>query len=89
MKPEDIKEAMDDAEVTLPLYAFKFDAFDRKEDDDGDGYKSRARQVDVTVIATSEDEALEDVKNLLVREHYALDEITELTDLNVARTTRW
>lgn len=75
--------------VVLPIYAFQFNAFDRKKTDAEDEYASKVNNIDITVIAISEDKALEDAKNLLVREHYQLQEVVELTDLNSSRNVRW
>jgi hypothetical protein len=82
-------DTKEDDELVLPIYAFQFNAFDRKKPDAEDEYASKTNQVDVTVIATNKDKALEDAKNVLAREHYQLEEIVELTDLHPSRYVRW
>lgn len=62
-------------------YAFTFKAWNKPADDDEDT-PSRKDPIDVTVVGSSEDEALKEVQVLVTRDVYKLDQVVELTDLN-------
>jgi hypothetical protein len=71
-------------------YAFKFDCWD-KADENGDdeyGSTSRKNRIDATVVADSEPEALDKVKALVKRDKYKLEDVAELSELNTT-ASRW
>ena len=70
-------------------YAFKFDAYDLNPAPDDEGYNSgRKNSVEVAVIAGTETEARDAAKELITRQNYKLESVSELSDTRPV-SSRW